>query len=303
MLHRLLVPLLAAALASAWTLVVRWLIAGSSESGSEVCSAMWSGGKDGAGPLAGVRRWLVTGTAAPLCAVKLALPDVQDVELPSVVLGLFLAFWSSAMLRMWARKERDMASLRSEEADAPPAALRVRSEWHRPHDAGADLGPAADRERPAPLVRPLPDVPHAALDQRLGQSAAVVGDGEHDVAVDREHDVQRGRLGMPTGVGDGLRQDGEQVGRHLRRHERAHRPLEGQAGSELQGCRGTLDDPGHLGLKIRRLAPGPEREDRAPDVLDGCVEVVHRDAVQRRRVIGRARRRVVGRVRVGHGHR
>ena len=33
------------------------------------------------------------------------------------------------------------------------------------------------------------------------------------------------------------------------------------------------------------------------------LEVVDRDAVQRRRVIGRARRRVVGRVRVGHGHR
>ena len=32
------------------------------------------------------------------------------------------------------------------------------------------------------------------------------------------------------------------------------------------------------------------------------LEVVDRDAVQRRRVIGRARRRVVGRVRVGHGH-
>jgi len=121
--------LLAAALAAAWTLVVRWLIAGSSESGAKVCSALWRGAEGGVGPLAGVRRLLVNGTAAPLCAVKLALPDVQDVELPSVVLGLFLAFWSSAMLRTWARKERELAPLRSEEADAPPPALRVRSEW------------------------------------------------------------------------------------------------------------------------------------------------------------------------------
>ena len=121
--------LLAAALAAAWTLAVRWLIAGSSVSGAEVCSALWGGSAGGAGSLAGVRRLLVTGTAVPLCVVKLALPDVQDVELPSVVLGLFLAFWSSAMLRTWARKERELAPLRSEEADAPPPALKVRSEW------------------------------------------------------------------------------------------------------------------------------------------------------------------------------
>ena len=133
--------LCAAALAALWTLAMRWHIRAADAPG-EVCAALWAGDfrqGAGAGPLAGARGLLVSAGAAPLCAVKLVLPDVQDVELPGVFLGLFLAFWSSAMLRTWARREKELATLRSaEEADVPPPSLKVKSEWL--HHGRAVLG-------------------------------------------------------------------------------------------------------------------------------------------------------------------
>ena len=95
-----------------------------------------------------------------------------------------------------------------------------------------------------------------------------------DVVADRDPDVHGRRVGVPARVGQRLAEDREQVGRDLRRDERPHRALDGERRPELQRRRRPVDEPGHLRLEVRGVGQRAEREDRAPDVLDGAVQVV-----------------------------